>query len=91
MVLFPFEPASQLLSQSFRPRFISLASRSHLCVLNDSRLKALGILDIHGLNVAVQLLLGTLLVVTLSGDADTETERNALDAGFPDLLVELGI
>jgi hypothetical protein len=31
------------------------------------------------------------LVVTLAGDADTETEGNALDTGFPDLLVQLGV
>jgi hypothetical protein len=35
--------------------------------------------------LGVETLLGVLLVVTLAGDADTETEGNALDTGFPDL------
>ena len=39
----------------------------------------------------VKLLLGTLLVVTLSRDAHTQPEGNALDAGFPNLLVELRV
>lgn len=63
----------------------------HLCVLDNGGLETLGVLDVDGLDVAVELLLGVLLVVTLAGDADTETERNALDAGLPDLLVELGV
>jgi hypothetical protein len=53
--------------------------------------QTLGVLDVDGLDVRVQLLLGALLVVTLTADADTEAERNALDAGFPDLLVQLGV
>jgi hypothetical protein len=62
-----------------------------LCVFNHSGGQALGVLDIDGLDVAIELLLGTLLVVTLTGDANTKPEWYALDAGFPDLLVELGI
>lgn len=54
-------------------------------------MEALGLLDVDGLDVGVESLLGALLVVTLAGDTDTETERNALDAGFPDLLVQLGV
>lgn len=54
-------------------------------------METLGLLDVDGLDVGVELLLGTLLVVTLAGDADTEAERNALDTGFPDLLVQLGV
>jgi hypothetical protein len=53
--------------------------------------ETLGLLDVDGLDVGVQLLLGTLLVVTLAGNADTELEWDALDTGFPDLLVELGV
>ena len=64
---------------------------STLSILNDLGVKTLGVLDVDGLDVGVELLLGTLLVVTLTGDADAETERNALDAGFPHLLVELGV
>lgn len=54
-------------------------------------MQALRILDIHPLNIAVELLLRTLLVVALSGDADAYSERDALDAGLPDLLVELRV
>jgi hypothetical protein len=62
-----------------------------LCVLHHRGLQTLGILDIHRLHIAVQLLFGTLLIVTLTRDADTEPEGNALDAGFPDLLVQLRV
>lgn len=54
-------------------------------------MQTLGVLNVDSLDVRVQLLLGALLVVTLTANADTETERNALDAGLPDLLVELGV
>lgn len=64
---------------------------SHLSVLNDGGGETLGLLDVDGLDVGVQLLLGALLVVTLAGDADTETEGDTLDTGLPDLLVQLGV
>jgi hypothetical protein len=64
---------------------------SYLSILDNSGVKTLGILDIDGLNVAVKLLLGAFLVVTLAADADTETEGDALDTGFPDFLVQLGV
>lgn len=51
-------------------------------------METLGLLDVDGVDHGVELLLGVLLVVTLAGDADTETERNALDTGLPDLLVQ---
>lgn len=54
-------------------------------------METLGVLDVDGLDVGVETLLGVLLVVTLAGDADTETEGDTLDTGFPDLLVELGV
>lgn len=54
-------------------------------------METLGVLDVDGLDVGVETLLGVLLVVTLAGDADTETEGNTLDTGFPDLLVQLGV
>lgn len=60
-------------------------------LVNDGSLKTLGVLDVYSLHVGVKLLLGTLLVVTLTADADTEAERNALDAGLPDLLVQLRV
>lgn len=59
--------------------------------LNNNRVEALGFLDIHRLHVAVQLLLGILLVVSSSGNSDAESVGNALDAALPDLLVELGV
>lgn len=62
-----------------------------LSILNNLGVETLGVLDVDGLDVGVELLLGALLVVTLTGDADTKTERNALDTGLPDLLVELGV
>lgn len=63
----------------------------HLSVLDDGGLETLGVLDVDGLDVGVELLLGALLVVTLAGDAHAQAERDALDAGLPDLLVQLGV
>lgn len=60
-------------------------------LLNHDGVETLGVLDVDGLDVAVQLLLGILLVVSSPGDADPDSECNALDAGLPDLLVELGV
>jgi hypothetical protein len=62
-----------------------------LVVLDDSGVETLGVLDVDSLYVRVQLLLCALLVVTLSGDADTESVWDALDSGLPDLLVQLGV
>ena len=64
---------------------------TNLCVLNDNSLHTLGVLDVDSLDVAVELLLGTLLVVTLPRDAHAQPEGNALDTGLPHLLVELGV
>lgn len=66
-------------------------SEIRLSILNNSSLQTLWLLDVDSLDIRVQLLLGALLVVTLTADTDTETERNALDTGFPDLLVQLGV
>lgn len=65
----------------------------HLRVLNNDGMQtlSLALLDVDGLDVAVQLLLGALLVVTLSADAHAQTEGDALDAALPDLLVQLGV
>lgn len=65
--------------------------RSYLRVIDGGGVQTLGVLDVDGLDVGVQTLLGTLLVVTLAGDADAETEGDALDTGFPDFLVQLGV
>ena len=66
---------------------------SHLRILHHDRLETLGLplLDIDGLDIAVELLLGAFLVVAFSADADTQAKRHALDAGFPDLLVQLRV
>lgn len=53
--------------------------------------QALRVLDVDGLNVTVELLLGTLLIVSSSGDADAESEWNTLHTLLPNLLVELGV
>jgi hypothetical protein len=56
-------------------------------------MQALGLLllDIDSLDVAVQLLLGALLVVSLSADAHTQSEGDAFDAALPDLLIQLRV
>lgn len=64
---------------------------TNLLVVNNSSVKTLGLLNVDSLDVRVELLLGALLVVTLTRDAHTETEGNALDTAFPDLLVQLGV
>ena len=67
-----------------------LSTLSALLLHND-RLQALGLLDIDGLDVAVQLLLGALLVVSSSGDAYADSVWNALNTLLPHLLVQLGV
>ena len=62
-----------------------------LCVLDNGGLETLGVLDVDGLDVGVELLLGALLVVTLARDTDAEAERNTLNTTLPDLLVQLGV
>src|SRR5271168_2266717 len=56
-------------------------------------MQALGLLllDIDSLDVAVQLLLGAFLVVSLSADAHAQSEGNAFDTALPDLLVQLWV
>ena len=76
---------------SFFPSDSPISWLIHLCVFNNGGGQALGVLDIDGLDVAIKLLLGTLLIVTLTGDTNTESEWYTFDAGFPDLLVELRV
>jgi hypothetical protein len=67
-------------------------SKEDLCVVLDNcGLQTLRALDIHSLDVAVQLLLGTLFVITLSRNANAKSVWDAFDAGFPDFLIELGV
>lgn len=72
-------------------RQISVRALSLCLFLNNDGDKTLGVLDVDGLDVAVELLLGALLVVSPSADADAESVRNALDALLPNLLVQLGV
>lgn len=59
--------------------------------LDNGRHETLGVLDVDSLDVAVELLLGTLLVVTAAADAHTDSVGDTLDTLLPDLLVELGV
>ena len=59
--------------------------------LNDLSLETLGRGNIDSLDVGEKLLLSTLLVVSLSRDADSDSVRNALDTTLPELLVQLGV
>lgn len=54
-------------------------------------MQPLGAGDVDSVDMGVESLLGALLVVTLAGDAHTHTVGDALDTGFPDLLVQLGV
>ena len=62
-----------------------------LLIFNDGGVETLGVLDVDGLDVGVELLLGALLVVTLTANADTEAEWDTLDARLPHLLVQLWV
>lgn len=72
-------------------RSFTQTSTSNLLLINDNGVQTLGVLDVDGLDVGVQLLRGVLLVVTSAGNADTESEGAALDTLLPDLLVQLGV
>ena len=67
--------------------------QSSLRLVDDNGLQTLGLLglDVDGLDVAVQSLLGVFLVVSLSADSDTESVWDTLDSLFPDLLVQLRV
>lgn len=60
-------------------------------LLDDHRLEALGILNIDGLHVTVELLLGTLLVISFPRDSHPKPVWDALDTALPYLLVQLGV
>ena len=70
---------------------ISTPNFAATLLLHNDGVQALRVLNVDGLNVAVELLLGALLVVAPPGDADAEPVRNALDTLLPDLLVQLGV
>lgn len=77
-----FPLASVFMTWSFSVHVISSMIRNLLRVLNDNCLQTLGLslLDIDGLYIAVQLLLCTLLVVSLSADTDSKSEWDTFDA-----------
>ena len=64
-----------------------------LRILDNDGMQSLGLLllDVDGLYVAVQLLLGTLLIVTFPADPHTQAVGDALDATLPHLLVQLRV
>lgn len=64
---------------------------AHLSILDNLRVQTLGVLDVDRLHVRVELLLGALLVVTLTRNANAKAEWHALDARLPHLLVELRV
>lgn len=74
-----------------KENFLVHLSLSINLLVNNGGLETLGLLDVDGLHVGVELLLGALLIVTLTRDAHAQTERDTLDTGFPDLLVQLGV
>lgn len=88
---FDFESPDRTPSVRWNHRSKDSGRSNHLRVIDGSGVQTLGALDVDGLDVGVQTLLGTLLVVTLARDADTQAEGDTLDTGFPDLLVELGV
>ena len=66
-------------------------TKSPRSILHHSSGQSLRARHVHSLHVAVQLLLCTLLVVSLSRDANAQSVRHAFDAGFPNFLVELRV
>lgn len=87
-------PPCQLLKagRGKRDSYVHPQPSAHLRrVLDHRSLQTLGVLDVHRLHVAVQLLLGALLIVTLPRYPDPQAEWHALDPGLPDLLVQLRV
>lgn len=83
---------ASIASKSLTPEpLISTTMERLSLILNKSGLETLGALDVDGLDVRVELLGGSLLVVTLAGDADAKSEWASLDTGLPDLLVQLWV
>jgi hypothetical protein len=54
-------------------------------------MQPLRVLDVDGLDIGVKTFLCTFLVITATGDAHSQAERNALNAALPDLLVQLRV
>lgn len=89
---FDFKAPNRTPSVTWNHRSKTRDTESSTALLVDgSSVQTLGVLNVDGLNVGVQTLLCTLLVVTLARDTDTQAEGDTLDTGFPDLLVQLGV
>ena len=71
--------------------FVVFLSRHYSSIFDDHCGQALGILYVDCLHIAVQLLLGTLLIITLPRYPHPQPERHTLDTGFPYFFVELRI
>jgi hypothetical protein len=63
----------------------------HKSVLHGNSGQPLRAWYIHRLHIAVQLLLGAFLVVSLSRDPHAQSIGYAFDAGFPDFFVQLRV
>lgn len=70
---------------------VGVVSLLLLVNLNDSGLETLGGRNVDGLDVREELLLGVLLVVSLSRDSESHSVGNTLDSSLPQLLVESGV
>lgn len=66
-------------------------TKTQRLLLDDNSHQTLRVLDVDGLDVAVELLLGVLLVVSSSANAYADSVGNALDTLLPDLLVQLRV
>lgn len=73
------------------PSSTPCSTEAKLLLLDGLSDQALGVLDVDGLDVAVQLLLGALLIVPSAGDTDAESVWDTLDTLLPHLLVQLGV
>jgi len=79
------------LAASLAHHTLELPHSSTSSILNNNGSQALRILHINRLDVAVKLLLRALLIISLSRYSDSQSVWHALDPGFPDLLIELGV
>lgn len=60
-------------------------------VVNNNGVESLDRGNVDWLNVSEKLLLGILILVSLSGDSDSESVRSSLDTSLPDGYVKLWV
>jgi hypothetical protein len=86
-------PADQHYTRALlgRPKKPFCSPKIQPLLFHNDRYQTLGVLDIDGLDVAVELLGGTLLVVSAAADAHAESVGHTLDTLLPHLLVQLGV